>query len=104
MSFPVERDKDVKGRGFSIFRSAGEEAEMRESEEPQRDYEGGHMSCTAGRIVSTPGAKMPFKAVMTREDGTTFEVGFATMGEGEAFIRRNTPSPPARSTIYDRDP
>jgi len=41
---------------------------------------------------------------MTREDGDTFEVSFATMGEAEAFIRRNTPAPAARSTTYDHDP
>jgi len=41
---------------------------------------------------------------MTREDGGTFEVSFATMGEAEAFIRRNTPAPAARSTTYDHDP
>jgi hypothetical protein len=44
---------------------------------------------------------MPFTAVMTREDGSTFEVRFVTMGDAEAFIRRNTPRPPARSTAYD---
>lgn len=93
-----------KGRGFSIFRSAEEEAEMRVCNEPQRTNEGGHMSCMGGRIVSTPGAGVPFMAVMTREDGSTFEVAFATMGEAEAFVRRNTPSPAARSTTYDHDP
>lgn len=96
--------KDVKGRSFSIFRSAGEEAEMRKCEEPLREDEGGHMSCTSGRIVSSPGAQQPYKAVMTREGGDTFEVSFATMGQAEAFIRRNTPNPPARSTTYDHDP
>ena len=96
--------KDVKGRGFSIFRSAGEEAEMRQQDALQRDDEGGHMSCTTGRIVFSPGTGMPFTAVMTREAGDTFEVSFATMGEAEAFIRRNTPSPAARSKTYDHDP
>ena len=66
--------KDVKGRSFSIFRSAGEEAEMRKCEEPLGKDEGGHMSCTSGRIVSSHGAQLPFKAVMTREGGDTFEV------------------------------
>ena len=93
--------KVVKGRGFSIFRSAGEEAEMRKGEGPQREGEDGHMSCTSGRIVSSPAGEMAFKAVMTREDGSTFEVAFATMGEAEAFIRRNTPRPADRSTTYD---
>lgn len=97
------RREDVKGRNFSIFRSAGEEAEISASNARQREDEGGHMSCTAGRVVSMLGAEIPFKAVMTREDGTTFEVSFSTMGEAEAFIRRNTPSPPARSTTYDSE-
>lgn len=96
--------KDVKGRGFSIFRSAGEEAEMRQHDALQRDDEGGHMSCTSGRIVCSPGTGMPFTAVMMRDDGGTFEVGFVTMAEAEAFVRRNTPSPAARSTTYDHDP
>jgi hypothetical protein len=109
VSHPVPRTqrvghKDPKSRGFSIFRSAGEEAEIREHDALHGNDEGGHMSCTSGRIVSTPGAESAYKAVMTREDGATFEVSFASMGEAEAFIRRNTPSPPSRSTTYDRDP
>jgi hypothetical protein len=92
-----------KDEGFSIFRSAGEEAEMKERDERQQEGEGGHMSCTSGRVVSSPGAKLPFKAVMTRADGDTFEVSFATSREAEAFVCRNTPCPPARSTTYDRD-
>jgi hypothetical protein len=95
--------KDARGRGYSIFRSAAEEAEMRERDGQQRADEGGHMSCTRGRIVSTPGSETPFTAVMRREDGSTFEVAFTTMSGAEAFIRRNTPSPPARSTTYDHD-
>ena len=94
---------DSKGRGFSIFRSAGEMADMRKGEARQPAGEGGHMSCTRGRIVSSPGTGLPFTAIMTREDGSTFEVAFATMGDAEAFIRRNTPSPSRRSTTYDHD-
>ena len=90
-----------KGPSFSIFRSAREEAEMRRCNEPQREDEGGHMSCARGRIVSSPASQMPFKTVMTRDNGTTFDVTFATMGEAEAFIGRNTPSPADRSTTYD---
>ena len=92
-----------KGRGFSIFRSASEEAEIRHHEAAQRDDEGGHMSCSSGRVVCSPGTGMPFTAVMTREDDGMFEVSFATMREAEAFIRRNTPSPAARSTTYGHD-
>ena len=71
--------KDAKGKGYSIFRSAAEEAEMRGRDARQRAGEGGHMSCTRGRIVSSPGTGMPFTAVMTRDDGSTFDVAFATM-------------------------
>ena len=96
--------KDAKRKGFSIFRTAGEEAEMKEEAAAQRAAEGGHMSCKSGRIACSRGAGLPFTAVMTRDDDTTFEVGFQTMSEAEAFIRRNTPSPGARSTAYDHDP
>ena len=82
--------KDAKGRGYSIFRSAAEEAATKTGDTLRRDDEGGHMSCRSGRIVSRPGAGMPFTAVMTREDGTT-------------FVRRNTPAPSARSTTYDHN-
>jgi len=97
------KHKDARGRGFSIFRSAGEMADVRKTEARERDDEGGHMSCTRGRIVSSPGTGLPFTAIMTREDGSTFEVSFATMSDAEAFIRRNTPSPSKRSTTYDHD-
>lgn len=93
-----------EGRRFSIFRSAGDEEKTRASSQARRDGEGGHMSCTSGRIVSTPGAKEPFKAVMTGGDGRTFEIAFATMAEAEVFVRRNTPKPATRSTTYDHDP
>ena len=94
--------KRGKTKGFSIFRSASEEAEIKEGRRPIPE-EGGHSGSRSGRIVSRPGAEMPFAAVMTREDGKTSEVGFATMGEAEAFVRRNTPSPKTRSTTYDHD-
>ena len=96
--------KDRKGAVFSIFRTASEEAVMKEEAAAKRAAEGGHMSCKSGRIVCSPGAGLPFTAVMTREDDTTFEVGFQTMSAAEAFIRRNTPSPEERSTAYDHDP
>jgi hypothetical protein len=92
--------KEPKRKGFSIFRSAAEEAEMK-SDEQSRESEGGHMSCTSGRIVSVPNADKPFKVIMSREDGETSEHAFGTMREAEAFVRRNTPRPPERSTTYD---
>ena len=59
------------------------------------DNEGGHMSCGAGRASYTPGAALPYQAVMTRPHGVPLYQSFATMRE-EAFIRRNT-SIPART-------
>ena len=94
---------NARPRSFSIFRSAGEMADMRKGDTRRRADAGGHMSCTSGRIVSSPGTGLPFTAIMTREDGSSFEVAFATMGDAEAFIRRNTPSPSKRSTTYDHD-
>ena len=94
--------KESKRKGFSVFRSAAEEAEMR-NDERTGENESGHMSCTSGRIVSMRGSDKPFKAIMSRESGETSEHLFATMREAEAFIRRNTPRPPERSTTYDRD-
>ena len=91
---PPTRDKH-----FTPFRSAAEEAAMKESE---WDNEGGHMSSTAGRIVRTPAAGLPYKVVLSHHGGAETERGFATMREAEAFIRRNTPVPSARRTLYDR--
>lgn len=98
----MDSSKKSKGRGFSIFRSAAEEAEMK-NDEHNREDEGGHMSCTSGRIVSVPGSDKQFKVIMSRESGPESEHLFATMREAEAFIRRNTPRPPERSTTFDRD-
>jgi hypothetical protein len=95
--------KDAKGRGYSIFRAAAEEAAIKTGDTLRRADEGGHMSCTSGRIVSRLSAGMLFTAVITREDGTTFEVDFATMSDAEAFVRRNTPAASARSTTYDHN-
>ena len=87
---------------FTAFRSASEEAKMNAGED-ERDNEGGHMSATAGRIVRTPGGALPYKVVMSHCGRAQTERGFATMRAAEAFIRRNTPPPAARSTLYDRD-
>jgi len=76
---------------------------MKQQGAAQRD-EGGHMSCTSGRIVRSPSAGVPFTAVMTREDGGTFEVSFATMGEAEAFISAEHACPGSPIETYDHDP
>ena len=72
-------------------------------EEPLWDNEGGHMSCTSGRIVRVTDTRNRFKAIMSQTSGGTVEREFATMREAEAFVRRNTPQAEERSTLYDRD-
>jgi hypothetical protein len=98
----VAKPKESKRKNFSVFRSAAEEADIKSGEQ-NWDNEGGHMSCTSGRILSVPGSDKPFKVIMSREGGETSEHLFATMREAEAFIRRNTPRPPERETTYDRE-
>ena len=66
------------------------------------ENEGGHLSSTFGRVVSTPRCDLAYQAVLTRGTGVRTERAFATSREAEAFIRRNTPRPPARCTLYDR--
>jgi hypothetical protein len=95
-------DIKPKAKGFSAFRSAAEEARMKRLEHPGHD-EGGHMSCTSGKIVQVMGTHNRFKAVMSQARGGAIEFEFATMREAEAFVRRNTPRPDERSTLYDRD-
>lgn len=99
----MSKHRPSKRKGFSIFPSAQEEADAKARKVEPGEEKGGHMSCTAGRIVSTPGEAQPFKAIMSREDGETFERAFGSMEDAEAFVRRNTPRPQARSTTYDHD-
>ena len=90
------------GKHFTPFYSATEEA-MTNAEEQGSDNEGGHMSSTCGRIVRTPGADLPYKVMLTHDGRAETPHAFATMREAEAFIRRNTPVPAARSTLRDHD-
>jgi hypothetical protein len=90
-----------KPKSFTVFRSAAEEANVRKGE-GSWDNEGGHMSCTSGRIVSVRASgQQTFRVIMSREVGESSEHLFNTMREAEAFVSRNTPRPPARVTIYD---
>ena len=72
------------------------------AEQENWDNEGGHMNSTAGRVVRTPRGVMPYKVVLTHDVGPATEYAFATMQEAEAFIRRNTPRPAARCSLFDR--
>jgi hypothetical protein len=86
---------------FTAFYSVAEEA-MATRQEECWDNEGGHMSSTCGRVVCTPDAELPYKVVLTHVGRAESARGFATIREAEAFIRRNTPVPIPRSTLYDR--
>ena len=71
-------------------------------EQESWDNEGGHMSSTGGQTVRTPDADLPYKVVLTHHGRADSSRHFATMREAEAFIRRNTPPPAPRCTLYDR--
>ena len=71
--------------------------------EVERSNEGGHMSSTAGRIVRTPNSTLSYKVVLSHHRRAETERAFSTIREAEAFIRRNTPIPAARNTLYDRE-
>lgn len=87
---------------FTPFRSAAEEFAMKPEEEVWNN-EGGHMSSSSGLVVSTPGSHLPYKAVLSHQGRNDSEHPFLTIREAEAFIRANTPVPPGRRTLYDRD-
>jgi hypothetical protein len=93
---PLKRDKH-----FTPFRSAAEEAATSAGED-EWNNEGGHMSSTAGRIVHAPDDAMPYKVILSCPGRAETERAFATMRDAEAFIRRNTPIPAERRTLYDR--
>ena len=91
-----------KGKSFTAFHSATEEAEMKRAEQDWAN-EGGHMSSTSGRVMHHPGEDLPFVAILSHHGSECTEHGFATMREAEAFIKRNTPVPERKlSKLYDR--
>lgn len=67
------------------------------------ENEGGHMSATQGRIISTPDGRVPYKVILSQHGSADTEQPFASMRAAEAYVRRNTPRPAARSTLWDRD-
>ena len=74
------------------------------SREPQKiwENEGGQMSATRGRIISTPDGELPYKVILSHHGSADTERVFASMRAAEAYIRRNTPRPAPRSTLWDR--
>jgi len=105
----MKNSGNSKGKSFTAFRSAAEEADTKRGTDPMkrdeqsRDNEGGHMSSTAGRITRVSGADLPYVVTLSHHSSGTTERGFATMREAEAYIKRNTPVPGAvLSATYDR--
>jgi hypothetical protein len=86
---------------FTPFLSAAEEAAAAAVD--ARSNEGSHMHAKCGYIVQTRDAPQPYKVVFEHEDGPNTEQVCATIREGQAIIRRNTPTPPPRSTLRDRE-
>ena len=60
------------------------------------------MSATRGHIVQTPTKDEPYKVVLEHEDGADTEFPAATIKEGEALIRDQTPTPAERDKSRDR--
>jgi len=87
---------------FTAFHSAAEEATVK-AEHESWDNEGGYLISACGRVVRTPGARFPYKVVLTNPGHADTARAFDSIREAEAFIRRNTPMPVACSTLYDRD-
>ena len=105
----MAKSDQAKGKSFSAFRTAGEEAEMKretsdfKTDEQAWDNEGGHMSSNAGRVVQRSGAALPYVLLLAHHGSAGTEHAFATMRAAEAFIKRNTPVPNRiLSAIYDR--
>lgn len=60
------------------------------------------MAATRGRVVQTPTKKKPYKVVLEHEDSADTEESVATIREGEALIKEETPTPPKPNTLLDR--
>jgi hypothetical protein len=51
------------------------------------------MMFKGGRVVQTPGQKLPYKVVLDEEGGGISEFPVATVQEGEAMIKERSPTP-----------
>ena len=56
---------------------------------------------TGGRVVVTPGEALPYKVVLEHAEANDSEYAFATMREGEAFIRSELPAIPGGLFDFD---
>jgi len=62
------------------------------------------MTATRGRVVQTPTKKKPYKIILEHEGAPDTEQSVATMREGEAIIKDETPTPPERNRSRDEPP
>src|SRR3954453_20830058 len=87
------------------FNSSGIAMDAVASPQPVERWEneGGHTASRFGRIVRDPTAQRPYNVILSHHEGAESERAFKTMREAEAFVRRNTPVPRPRSTLYDRN-
>lgn len=105
----MQNPSDSKGKSFTAFRSAAEEADTKRENDAMRSderafgNEGGHMSSTTGRVTRVFGAELPYMVTLAHHGDEPTEHAFATMREAESFIERNTPVPGrSLSSLYDR--
>lgn len=89
-----------KPRRLTDFRSA-DQAVDHACAEGEWGNVGGHMHAKSGHIVQTRDAVQLYKVVFDHEDRPETEQACATIREGLAIIRRNTPTPPARNSSRD---
>jgi hypothetical protein len=85
---------------FTPFFSAAEE--IAAAAVDASSHNGSHMHAKSGHIVQTRGAAHPYKVVFDHEDGSVTSQACATIREGQAIIRRNTPTPPSPVTLLDQ--
>jgi hypothetical protein len=88
------------GPHFTVFHSAADEVACALARDNSA-VEGSHMHAKSGRVVQVSLDNL--KVVLTHEDGSETEQPCATMRDGEAIIRRNTPTPAAKDAWQDRD-
>ena len=91
-----------RSRHFTAFRSAADEVADAKARDETAEKEA-RVRAKSGHIVRTYDAKEPYKIVFKHEDGADSEQACATIREGEAIIRRNTPTPPKRDASRDQD-
>ena len=60
------------------------------------------MTAMRGRVVRTPRGEKPYKVVLEHDGRVDTEQAVHTIREGEALIRKETPTPPGRDTSRDR--